>query len=148
MGKSSKQTSGRKPLVDNEVDSIFRKLESYLKKGLSLNKACLEAQIPKFTAYDLYREYEEFAERIDACKNYYSVLISDIISTELNKIMEKQKKKESLEGNEIKFIQWVALNSNATRHEFGREYDPIPEEELEKQSEERLGQLYKELYPL
>lgn len=140
--------AGKKPLVDNEVDSIFRKLEPYLKKGLSLNKACLEAQIPKSTAYDLYREYEVFAERIDASKNYYSVLISNIISTELNKIVEKQRKKKSLDGNEIKFIQWVVLNSNSTRHEFGREYDPIPEEELEKQREERLGALYKELHPL
>lgn len=57
--------AGKKPLVDNEVDSIFRRLEPFLKKGLSLNKACLEAQIPKSTAYDLYREYEEFAELDD-----------------------------------------------------------------------------------
>jgi hypothetical protein len=140
--------TGKPPLVDEEVDSIFRKLEPYLKKGLSLNKACLEAQIPKSTAYDLYREYEEFAERIDACKNYYSILISDIISIELNRIVEKQKKKESLDSNEVKFIQWVALNSNATRREFGREYDPIPEEVLEKEREERLGSLYRELHPL
>ncbi len=139
---------GKPTLVDNEVDSIFRKLEPYLKKGLSLNKACLEAQIPKSTAYDLYREYDEFAERIDACKNYYSVLISDIIWTELARIVGKQQKKEVLDNNDIKLVQWVALNSNATRHEFGRDYDPIPEEVLEKEREERLGALYKELHPL
>lgn len=28
---------GKKPLVDEEVELIFRKLEPYLKKGLSLN---------------------------------------------------------------------------------------------------------------
>ena len=54
--------AGKKPLVDEEVNLIFRKLEPFLKKGMSLHKTCLEAQIPKSTAYDLYREYEEFAE--------------------------------------------------------------------------------------
>lgn len=51
----AKSKVGKKPLVDEEVDLIFRKLEPYLKKGLSLHKACLEAQIPKSTAYDLYQ---------------------------------------------------------------------------------------------
>lgn len=56
--------AGKKPLVDEEVDLIFRKLEPYLKKGLSLHKACLEAQIPKSTAYDLYQEYDEFVPMV------------------------------------------------------------------------------------
>lgn len=70
---------GKPPIVDKEVDTIFRKLEPYLKKGLSLHKICLEAQIPKSTTYDLYQEYDEFAERIDACKNYHSLFTTDVI---------------------------------------------------------------------
>ena len=38
--------AGKKPLVDEEVDLIFRKFEPYLKKGLSLKKACIEAKFP------------------------------------------------------------------------------------------------------
>lgn len=81
---------GKPVIVDEEVDLIFRKLEPYLKKGLSLHKACIEGQIPKSTAYDLYNEYDEFAERIDAAKNYFSVLVSDIIHNELKRILKKQ----------------------------------------------------------
>ena len=85
----TKSKVGKKPLVDEEVDLIFRKLEPCLKKGLSLNKACLEAEIPKSTAYDLYKEYDEFAERIDACKNYHSLLIGDVFTKELERIVKK-----------------------------------------------------------
>lgn len=96
---------GKKPLVDEEVDLIFRKLEPYLKKGLSLNKACIEAQIPKSTAYDLYKEYDKFAEKIDSCKHYHSLLIGDVVTKELEKIAEKQNKGQNLSIQEIKFIQ-------------------------------------------
>ena len=136
MAKDNRPTkSGRKPLVDEEVDLIFRKLEPYLKKGLSLNKACLEAQIPKSTAYDLYREYDEFAERIDACKNYHSLLVGDVFTKELERIVEKQKKQENLSVSDVKFVQWVALNGKATKDEYGRKDIPImPEEEREKEN--------------
>lgn len=127
--------SGRKPLVDEEVDLIFRKLEPYLKKGLSLHKACLEAQIPKSTAYDLYQEYDEFAERIDACKNYHSLLIGDVFTKELERIAKKQTKGEGLSTSEIKFVQWVALNGRATKEEYGRKDIPVmPAEEREKEN--------------
>lgn len=126
---------GKKPLVDEEVDLIFRKLEPYLKKGLSLHKACLEAQIPKSTAYDLYQEYDEFAERIDACKNYHSLLIGDLFTKELERIAKKQNKGENLSVSEVKFVQWVALNGRATKEEYGRKDIPVmPAEEREKEN--------------
>ena len=130
---------GKKPLVDEEVDLIFRKLEPYLKKGLSLHKACLEAQIPKSTAYDLYQEYDEFAERIDSCKNYHSLLIGDVFTKELERIAKKQDKGENLSVSEVKFVQWVALNGRATKEEYGRRDIPVmPEEEREKENS-KLG---------
>ena len=126
---------GKKPLVDEEVDLIFRKLEPYLKKGLSLHKACLEAQIPKSTAYDLYQEYDEFAERIDTCKNYHALLVGDVFTKELERIAEKQNKSQNLSANELKFVQWVALNSKATKDEYGRKDIPVmPTEEREKEN--------------
>lgn len=127
--------AGKKPLVDGEVDLIFRKLEPYLKRGLSLHKACLEAQIPKSTAYDLYQEYDEFAERIDACKNYHSLLIGDVFTKELERIAKKQNKGENLSISEVKFVQWVALNGRATKEEYGRKDIPVmPAEEREKEN--------------
>lgn len=131
---------GKKPLVDEEVDLIFRKLEPYLKKGLSLNKACIEAQIPKSTAYDLYKEYDEFAEKIDSCKHYHSLLIGDVVTKELEKIAERQNKGQDLSIQDIKFIQWVALNGNATIDEYGRKDMLImPEEESERKRWKEFG---------
>lgn len=131
----TKSKAGRKPLVDNEVDLIFRKLEPYLKKGLSLHKACLEAQIPKSTAYDLYQEYDAFAERIDACKNYHSLLIGDVFTKELERIAKKQNKGENLSISEVKFVQWVALNGRSAKEEYGRKDIPVmPAEEREKEN--------------
>ena len=40
----------------DKTDEIFRKVEPFLKCGLSLHKACLQAQIPKSTVYDLYKK--------------------------------------------------------------------------------------------
>ena len=140
MAKNNISTkSGRKPLVDEEVDLIFRKLEPYLKKGLSLNKACLEAQIPKSTAYDLYREYDEFAERIDACKNYHSLLVGDVFTRELERIVEKQNQGENLSVSDVKFVQWVALNGKATKDEYGRKDIPIMSEEEREKENWKLG---------
>ncbi len=131
---------GKKPLVDEEVDLIFRKLEPYLKNGLSLNKACIEAQIPKSTAYDLYKEYDEFAEKIDSCKHYHSLLVGDVFTEELERIAEKQKKGQDLSTNDIKFVQWMALNGNATIDEYGRKDMLImPDEEREKKRWKEFG---------
>lgn len=112
---------GRPALSNKQKDLIFHKVEPYLKAGLSLNKACKQAQLPPSTVYDLYSENREFAERIDIAKNYYSVLVSSIITNLLEAIYKKQNKspKNKLTSEEIRFIQWVALNSHATKEEFG-----------------------------
>ncbi len=110
---------GKPSLTKEQIDGIFRKLEPYLKAGLSLYKACLKAQIPKSTVYDLYLEVEEFAEKIDASKSYYSILVNTILFQELEKISLKQKKR-ILNQNEIKFVQWLALNNTSTKEEYGR----------------------------
>ena len=44
---------GRPSITEGEKDMIVRKLEPYLKSGLSIRKACQLTQIPKSTIYDL-----------------------------------------------------------------------------------------------
>lgn len=115
------QNIGRPALKSKEIDSLFRKLEPYLKAGLSIHKACLKAQIPKSTIYDLKVQNQEFAEKIEIAQNHQSILVAEIVSNELEFIKTKQSGDSGLTRDQIKFIQWVATNSRTTKEEFNRE---------------------------
>lgn len=108
---------GKPPLTQEEIDDIFRKLEPRLKTGLSINKACLEAKVPKSSVYDLIKENEQFAERVEAAKNYHTVLIADIVTKELE-LAAKMAGSMQLTSDQIKLILWVALHSTNTREEY------------------------------
>jgi hypothetical protein len=115
------QNIGRPAMNDKQVDTFFRKLEPYLKAGLSIHKACLKAQIPKSTIYDLKLENSEFAEKIEIAQTHQSILVSEIISNELELIKNKQRDGSGLNRDQIKFVQWVATNSKTTKEEFGQD---------------------------
>lgn len=53
--------TGKPSLSQKKIEDIFRKLEPYLRCGVSVHRACQEAKIPKSTVYDLIRENSEFA---------------------------------------------------------------------------------------
>ena len=114
--------------MDEETDIIFRKVEPFLKCGLSLHKACLQAQIPKSTAYDLYKKNKAFSERIDTSRNYYSVLVTNIVTKELERISSKQDRGKKLQPLEVRLIQWIATNSRALKGEYGDEPEKLDEE--------------------
>ena len=112
----------------DKTDEIFRKVEPFLKCGLSLHKACLQAQIPKSTAYDLYRNNKAFSERIDTGRNYYSVLVTSIVTKELERISSKQDRGKKLQPLEVRLVQWIATNSRALKGEYGDEPEKLDEE--------------------
>lgn len=113
-----KKLVGRPPVSKKQKTLIFRKLEPYLKAGMSLNKACLNSQIPKSTVYDLQSEDSEFAERIEVAQSYQAVLINDVINSELETIKTKQNSDQDLTSDDRKFIQWLATHSRATKHQY------------------------------
>lgn len=107
---------GKPKLNNKQIELIFRKLEPYLRCGVSIYKACQEAKIPKSTVYDLLEENSEFAEVIEACKKSFTVLVNDIIFMEVKRISERQNNKK-LTAEDRRFIQWVAVN-NKNMHEY------------------------------
>lgn len=115
----TKSSGGRPPTSAEQKDLFLRKLEPYLKAGLSVNKACLEVKIPKSTVYDLIQGDEEFSERIQLFGNYPSILTSTIISRELTRIHNKVEHYIPPSQQDLKFVQWIALNSNLCAEEFG-----------------------------
>ena len=62
-------------------------------------------------------------------------MIGDVFTRELERIAKKQNKSQDLSANELKFVQWVALNSKGTKDEYGRKDIPVmPAEEREKEN--------------
>lgn len=126
---------GRPKRTPEEIDVIFRKIEPYLKAGLSLNKACQRAEISKSVAYQLYEDDASFAEKIDTAKNHLSALLSDMFYVLLAQIAERIKNKEKLEKDEVDFMKWFATNSKSTKEEFGerKELEVIdPQKEIQR----------------
>ncbi len=123
-------------------DFLLRKLEPYLKSGLSVNKALKEAKIHNSEFYKYLAEDEFFGEKIAKYKHYISVLTNHIIVSELLRIVEKQNgnltqniKPQPLSDQDIKFLWWYAINANTCREEWGKNAKEVnfdPEVELQK----------------
>lgn len=137
-----KNGRGNQPITQEEKDRIVRRIEPYLKSGLSIRKACLEANIPKTTFYDLMSSDEDFRDKIDTFKNFVSVLLNNTLVRELQAIIEKQNgneakgiKPQRLDSTDIGFIKWFAATSNSTKEEWGERKDINlfdPEVEIQK----------------
>jgi hypothetical protein len=119
----------RPQITDENKKIIVQKLEPYLKAGLSLRKACFQAQVSRSTTYYLMEKDEEFLNQIKLFQQYLSVLLTSSIAKQLFDIAQKQNRGERLSKLDMRFLFWMALNSNQTKEEFGRkqnmtDYDP------------------------
>lgn len=109
-------TRGR-PLSDE--NRVVGKLEPYLKSGLSLYRACIEAGIDRSVVYDHMARSAEFTDRIHRLQNYLSIVTSNAIVRELFTIIQKQNSQKQLTNEDLNFLKWFALNSQSTQEEFG-----------------------------
>lgn len=125
MADQTPTTTSRHPLAlpPERVEEIFRGLEPYLKAGLSVHKACLASGVPKSTVYDLIAKDEAFSEKIEASKNFLALAISNSMMRKLQKILQKQEAGEDIDNIELDFLKWFAMNSKATKGEFGARAD-------------------------
>ena len=133
---------GRPPLTREELQTIVRKLEPFLKSGQSLKRACLNAQVSHTTAYKYYKEDEWFADQIDAFSSYPTNLVGNLffgrlvgITAKYNKLqdaeadfekgtIDEKEYKQIREDNFITRDEWsfvwqYATRSKATRDEYG-----------------------------
>ena len=119
----------RPKLTDNQKHSLVQKLEPYLKSGLSLRKACCQSQVPRSTVYYFMKKDPEFLDQIRRFQQFISVMLTNTLFRQLFNIVEKQQRQERLIKTDLQFLQWFALNSGATKGEYGRRvnvdlYDP------------------------
>lgn len=137
---------GRPAITEEEKRDIVSKLEPYLKSGLSISKALLEAGVARTTFYRLMDEDEKFRDKIGQFRNFTAVLLNNAIVGELQAIIKKQNgwtdpktKKvhppEKLKKEDREFLWKFALTSNLTKGEFGERKDVNlfdPEAEIQK----------------
>jgi hypothetical protein len=64
--KIQKKEAGRPPV---NIEEYFAKIQPYLQLGLSVNKACTQADIPHRTVYDYMEKDEDFRRRIEREQN-------------------------------------------------------------------------------
>jgi len=123
---------GRPEISEGQKEEIVSKLEPYLKSGLRITKALREAGIPRSNFYKLMDRDLVFRDKIDRFRQFLSIMLNNAMVGQLQDIIIKQKSEEDLTSDDINFLKWFALNSNATKGEFGERkevglYDPEAE---------------------
>ncbi len=144
----TKHAGGRPKTTDEQKEAMLSKLEPYLKSGLTLRKALLEAGIPTATFYRIKKSDPSFDSKIARFQQYLSILLNSSIIKHLHQLVRKQAGYQetdgtivpprTLNGNDLAFLEWFALNSNLTKEEFGNRSATIafdPEAELQKMKE-------------
>lgn len=133
--KEGNEGAGRPPTSEEDKKIMLQKLEPYLKSGLSVRKALIEAAIPSSTFYEIMRTDKEFLEQIDRFRQFVAVLANSALVKHLQDIIRRQSSNEKVTEKDIAFLQWFALNSSLTKEEFGERKDVNlydPEAELQK----------------
>jgi len=129
------KANGRPLLSDNEISTVFQKLEPYLMSGLSIRKACAQAKVPRSTVYCLTARNQGFLDQITRSKQYISVLLCLETSRMLINITERQNQGNELSNLDINFLKWFAMHYVGCREEYGRKVDDNlfdPEMEIQR----------------
>jgi len=126
---------GRPEITEEQKEEIVQKLEPYLKSGINITKALLQAQIPRSTFYDLLKKDPKFSDKISRNMQFLSILLNSALVKRLQDIVKKQNEGITISTEEEAFMKWFALNSNLTKEEYGERkklstYDP--ESEVQK----------------
>jgi len=126
---NKKHPGGRPPLSEEAKNDMLSKLEPYLKSGLSLRKALIEAGIVPATFYRIKRADPSFDSKIARFQQYLSILLNSSFIKHLHEIVRKQAgytnadgtnaSPKTLDGSDLAFLQWFATKSNLTKEEYG-----------------------------
>lgn len=137
-----KNMGGRPRLTPEQITErklrLLRKIEPYLKSGLSVSKSLHETKIFNSEFYKFMAQDEFFKDEVSRYRQYPSVLANQIIVTELFRIVEKQNGRETtqpLSKDDHKFLWWFVKHSNLCKEEWGRHKNAKsfdPEVEIQK----------------
>jgi hypothetical protein len=116
-------------------EAMLPKIEPWLKSGLSVRKALVEANIANSEFYRMMDEDEIFREQITQFRQYVAVLANSSVVKHLQDIIKRQAQNEKLSDKEVDYLKWFVMSSSLTKEEFGERKDINlydPEVELQK----------------
>jgi len=122
-----KKTKVAQVLTKELKESLVHRIEPYVKAGLPINKACLQAGISRSTLYKIMEEDAYLRERVDKFKQFFSIATSSVIARKLHHILLKQEAGFDIVGEDLDFIKWLALHSAQCKDEFGKTSREIPD---------------------
>jgi hypothetical protein len=141
---------GRPEITEEQKKEMVQKLEPYLKSGLSIRKALIEAEIPRSTFYDLMEKDQWFSDQINRFRQFVSIMLNSTVVALLQDIVQKKNKGEKLTKDDLDLLKWYATTSTQTRDEYGERreiglFDPEAEiqrvkKELEQMSKDKGGE--------
>lgn len=148
-GKTNEQKQQEeKEFVAQKKQDYLQKIEPYLKAGLSVRKACLEAGVPHSTVYEYIQTDDEFSDKVDRAKQFLSILTSNVFYNQLVQMGRKistvdekgnPKKPEKLTKEELNLIMWHSTKSKAVREEYGEHSEIDVTESRAERVEKSLG---------
>jgi len=95
MSKSLEKKEVGRPAAD--IEGYFTKMVPYLNLGLSVYRACNQADVPYTTVRDYYNQDEDFRRRVDLARD-------DIVVTSRAKLAEEVKKKSWSRTDAHKYV--------------------------------------------
>ena len=115
--------------TEEDKDLMLRKLEPYLKSGLSLRKALKEADIVASTFYAIKDRDENFRSKIEYFQQYLSVLLNSSLVQHVHAIVRKQTgwtdrdgtehPAEVLNKHDLEYLQWFTTTRNLAKEKYG-----------------------------
>lgn len=111
---------GRPEISSTAKELLFQKLEPYLHSGISLRKACKEANVSRAWVYTLIQRDDNFADQITRAKEYLCAYLHTFLFRLISSYCYKIFNSQRLQPEEMDFLKWYALHANIMSEEFGR----------------------------
>lgn len=151
--KKEEPQKGGRPLAYSKEDllAIVTKMRPYLRAGLSLQKACIGAEIQRNVVYEYMERYSWFGDMIRAEQKYMAITVSQTNAMLVGQIRQKiQHNQEITDGmkkgklvrithDELEFLKWYSSTAQTTKEEFSPRADVnVVDPELEIQRLKKL----------
>lgn len=111
---------GRPEISTSNKEILFGRIEPYLHIGLSIRKACKEANVSRAWIYTLMQRDSTFADQITRAKEYLGAYFQTFVFRVVSGYCYRILRGEQIEQDGLDFLKWYAVHANVMAELFGR----------------------------